>query len=167
MPIPEPAADHTPERPAAAPSVRYSHTGCCVTDLERSRRFYVEALGFTEVLAFDVTGPEAARLMGLAEPVRLRALYLRRDGFVLELLGFSEPPPEPPSTWSILRPGLTHVSLMVDDLDAACARVTACGGRVRDAGRVAGAVFVEDPDGQVVELLAPGSPLFDALHPGG
>lgn len=167
MPTTDPTPGAPTDPPAGAPVARYSHTGCCVTDLERSRRFYVEALGFTEVLAFDVTGPEAARLMGLAEPVRLRAVYLRRDGFVLELLGFTEPPPEPPSPWSILRPGLTHVSLMVDDLEAACARVTACGGRVRDTGRVAGAVFVEDPDGRPVELLAPGSPLFGALHPGG
>lgn len=148
-------------------SARYSHTGCCVTDLERSRRFYTEVLGFTEVLAFDVTGPEAARLMGLAEPLHLRAVYLRLDGFVLELLGFTDPPPEPPTDWSIRRPGLTHLSVMVDDLDAACARVEACGGRVLGERRVTGAVFVEDPDGRPVELLAPGSPLVAALHPDG
>jgi catechol 2,3-dioxygenase-like lactoylglutathione lyase family enzyme len=56
---------------------------------------------------------------------------------------------------------------MVDDLDAACARVEACGGRVLGERRVAGAVFVEDPDGRPIELLAPGSPLVAALHPGG
>ncbi len=147
--------------------VRYSHTGFCVVDLDRARRFYTEALGFTEVLAFDVTGPEAARLMGLPEPVRLRVVYLRLDGFVLELLAFDDPPPEQPTDWSIRRPGLTHVSVMVDDLDAACARVEACGGRVLGRRRVAGALFVEDPEGRPLELLAPGSPLVATLHPGG
>ena len=50
-------------------------------------------------------------------------------------------------------PGLTHLSLSVDDVDAVCARVA----RVRRRGRRVvehrRGVFVRDPDGQLLELL--------------
>jgi lactoylglutathione lyase len=143
---------------------RYSHTGQCVRDLDRTRRFYIEVLGFEEVLDIDVSGPQSAKLLRLPEPVELRAVYLRRDGFVLELLHFTNPEPSAGATRSMSEPGLTHVSLMVDDLEDTCRRVAELGGRVLGASRLPGAVFVEDPEGQVVELLAAGSKLVDLLH---
>ena len=50
-------------------------------------------------------------------------------------------------------PGLTHISLSVDDIDAACARVAEFGGEVIEASNIGAAVFVRDPDGQLLELL--------------
>jgi hypothetical protein len=48
-------------------------------------------------------------------------------------------------------PGLTHLSLSVDDVAAAVARVADLGGRVVVDLPVA--AIVRDPDGQLVELL--------------
>ena len=50
-------------------------------------------------------------------------------------------------------PGLTHLSLSVDDIDAVCARVAEFGGEVVESSNIGAAVFVRDPDGQLVELL--------------
>ncbi len=50
-------------------------------------------------------------------------------------------------------PGLTHVSLSVDDIDEVCARVPAYGGEVVESSNIGAAVFIRDPDGQLVELL--------------
>jgi catechol 2,3-dioxygenase-like lactoylglutathione lyase family enzyme len=55
--------------------------------------------------------------------------------------------------------GLTHLSLRVDDLDAAAARLVAFGGRLLPQTRVenprlrARAVFLTDPDGTRIELV--------------
>jgi catechol 2,3-dioxygenase-like lactoylglutathione lyase family enzyme len=53
--------------------------------------------------------------------------------------------------------GLTHFCLMVDDVPAAVARVEAAGGRsrfpIRPFGNGRHFVYVEDPDGHVIELL--------------
>ena len=38
----------------AAVSAQTSHIGLCVTDLERSLRFYCEGLGFAKVLAYEL-----------------------------------------------------------------------------------------------------------------
>jgi len=141
----------------------FSHTGQCVHDLDRARSFYIEVLGFEEVMDLDVSGSQSATLLRLPEPVTMRAAYLRRDGFVLELLAFTEPAPFAVRDRSLLEPGLTHISIGVDDLDATCVLVEAHGGEVLHDSRLPTAVFVRDCEGQLVELLA-GSGFARRLH---
>jgi predicted enzyme related to lactoylglutathione lyase len=50
-------------------------------------------------------------------------------------------------------PGLTHVSLSVDDIDAVCARVGDYGGDVLAETNIGFGIFIHDPDGQLIELL--------------
>ena len=49
--------------------VAFNHVGQCVTDLERSKRFYCELLGFT--LDREINPPDelSAKLMGLTPPL--------------------------------------------------------------------------------------------------
>lgn len=59
------------EGPSAggAPGVTVNHVGLCVTDLERSQRFYQEVLGFTlELLCFDRPGNPPTRERPMPEP---------------------------------------------------------------------------------------------------
>jgi len=141
----------------------FSHVGQCVSDLDASRAFYVDVLGFAEVMDLDVSGSQSATLLRLPDPVGLRAVYLKRDDFVLELLAFSSPPPLARRDRPMIEPGLTHISFGVDDLDATCAAVLAAGGTVLEESRLPTAVFVTDPDGQVIELLA-GTAFAGRLH---
>jgi len=145
--------------------VKYSHTGQSVRDIAVARRFYVEVLGFEDVMDLELTGAEPAKLMRMREPVEFHAAYLRRDGFVLELLSFAQPEPLPARERSFLEPGLTHISIGVDDLDATCAKVVEFGGAILEDSRLPGAVMVTDPDGQTIELLA-GHHFADRLHQG-
>jgi lactoylglutathione lyase len=142
-----------------------SHIGLCVTDLERSRRFYEEVFGFR--LAFDLRteGPETPQLLRLPGPLVLDAVYLALDGLLLELLHFERPGSPPAMARVMNEPGLTHLSLFVDDMDAVLAAVPQYGGRVRDDTNIGVAVFVEDPDGQAIEVIGPGGQ-FKALREG-
>jgi lactoylglutathione lyase len=142
---------------------RFSHVGQCVRDLGATRAFYVEVLGFEEVMQLDISGAPSATLLRLPEPVNAEAVYLRRDGFVLELLSFADPATEARRERPIVEPGLTHTSFGVDDLDAACAAVVEHGGTVFEESRLPNAVFVADPDGQMLELLA-GDTFARRLH---
>jgi catechol 2,3-dioxygenase-like lactoylglutathione lyase family enzyme len=135
-------------------SSRFNHVGQCVTDLERSKRFYVEALGFAVEREIQPPDEGSAQLMSLTPPVGLTAAYLVRDGLVLELLFYAtagQTQPYRPRTMN--EPGLTHISVSVDDIDASCARVVELGGEVVEGSNIGAAVFVRDPDGQMVELL--------------
>ncbi len=134
--------------------VAFNHVGQVVTDLDRSKRFYCELLGFT--LEREITPPDesSAQLLSLAPPLGMTAAYLVRDGLVLELLHFAAPGrTEPFRPRTMAEPGLTHISLAVDDIAAVCARIGEFGGGVVESSNIGSAVFVRDPDGQLLELL--------------
>jgi catechol 2,3-dioxygenase-like lactoylglutathione lyase family enzyme len=131
-----------------------NHVGLCVTDLDRSRRFYEELFGFEHQRDLRVPDGATSRLLRVAAPVGLTAAYLERDGFVLDLLHFDRAGNAPVRERSFTEPGLTHLSIGVDDLAATCARATELGGEVLADTEIPGlAVMIRDPDGQLVELL--------------
>src|SRR5688572_26704353 len=100
-----------------------NHVGLCVTDLDRSRRFYEAVLGFVHRRDLQVPDGPASRLLQVPAPVGLKAVYLERDGFVLELLSFDREGNDPRRPRTFTEPGLTHISFSVDDVAAACALV--------------------------------------------
>ena len=135
-----------------ADSVAFNHLGHCVSDLARSRRFYEELLGFEVERELHPPDDPSSTLLRLPKPLGMTALYLRRDGLVLELLHF-ESGTKPARERAMNEPGLTHVSVSVDDVDAVCARVAEYGGEVVADTNIGVAIFIRDPDGQLLELL--------------
>ena len=135
--------------------VRVSHFGICCPDLERSTRFYTEALGFEKEHAVDVT-PPFHTLVELPD-VKGRAQFLRREGVRLELCAY-EVPEAFGSTERrpMTQIGITHFALAVRDLDAVAARILEHGGRVYPETRVSSPkgdlIFCTDPDGVRIEL---------------
>ena len=132
----------------------YNHTGQVVTDLERSKRFYQEVFGFKPW--YEITPPDSAtaKLNCLPPPLGVTASYLTLDGFVLELMHYSAPDaaaPYRPRTMN--EPGLTHLSISVDDVRATAARAVEYGGQVIEESDIGVALFIRDPDGQLLELL--------------
>jgi catechol 2,3-dioxygenase-like lactoylglutathione lyase family enzyme len=134
-----------------------NHLGQCVTDLDRSRTFYEEALGFTFWRLLELDDSPSDRLLRLQAPLGFRACYLKQGPFVLELLHFAgegaRPAPYRERTMNEI--GLTHISLSVDDIPATCALVEQYGGEVLEDTAIegSGSCFVRDPDGQLIELL--------------
>ena len=146
------------------PLVRLTHIGICVSDLQRSLRFYRELLGFRLEHELHVEGEPSDTLLRL-RGVTLDAVYLQRDGVRIELLRFASPPAPPARSRSMHEHGLTHLSFRVADMDATLAALQAAGERVLEETVVripqfqAAACFVVDPDGQLIELVqSPGDP---------
>jgi catechol 2,3-dioxygenase-like lactoylglutathione lyase family enzyme len=132
----------------------YNHTGQVVTDMERSKRFYQEVFGFTPW--YEITPPDemTAKLNCMTPPLGVTASYLVLDGFVLELMHYSAPGAAAPfRARAMNEPGLTHLSISVDDVKATAARAVAYGGQVVEESDIGVALFIRDPDGQLLELL--------------
>jgi lactoylglutathione lyase len=138
----------------------FSHFGICVSDLERSLRFYCGALGFERAESHDI-GPEFARLMDLPD-VAVTSQFIRRGPTAIELLAFHEPAPfGPRERRAVNQLGLTHLSFRVRDVAAVAALVVELGGTVVESSRTTidfGGVPLEfvyctDPDGVRVELM--------------
>jgi catechol 2,3-dioxygenase-like lactoylglutathione lyase family enzyme len=138
----------------------FSHFGICVSDLDRSLRFYCEALGF-EKAESHVIGSEFARLMDLAD-VAVTSQFIRKGTTTIELLAFSEPPPfGDKERRAINQLGLTHLSFRVTDVPATTALVAELGGTVVEESRTTidfggtplEFVYCTDPDGTRIELM--------------
>jgi lactoylglutathione lyase len=135
-------------------NVAFNHVGQVVTDLERAKSFYCELLEFTFEREIQPPDESSAQLMSLSPPLGMTACYLRRDGLVLELLHFAAV--GQPGQYQARRmndPGLTHLSLSVEDVAGVLARVPEYGGAVIASSNIGAGVFIRDPDGQLVELL--------------
>jgi lactoylglutathione lyase len=135
------------ERPSTTVPIKgLAHIGVRVHDLERSVRFYA-LLGFEKTLG--PIGPEPVAILSHPSGVELN--------LVLNAPNASEP--------NILmdvpqkHAGITHFALLCDDIRAAKARleaagITLSGGPLR-LGELAEAIFVRDPDRNVIELHQP------------
>ncbi|MDX6285088.1 MAG: lactoylglutathione lyase [Frankiales bacterium] len=133
-----------------------NHVGHCVADIERARRFYVEALGFEPWFELQPPDDPSSRLLGLSPPLGMNCVYLRMGEFVLELLQFADAGTVDAPQRVVNQLGLTHLSFAVDDVAATCNRVAELGGTVLTETDIGAAIFVRDPDGQLIELLPMG-----------
>ena len=124
--------------------MRILHTMLRVADLDRSLRFYAEALGMSLLSRKDYPGGK----------------------FTLAFVGYGKNPEhaelELTHNWETsayeLGTAYGHVAIGVDDIYAVCDRVRAAGGTVtREPGPMKHGTtviaFVQDPDGYKVELI--------------
>lgn len=137
----------------SADSAVLNHVGHCVTDLERSVRFYCELFGFRELRRLTVADSPTSKLLRVEPPVGLTAVYLEKGSTVLELLTFDRAGNPPSRERPFTEPGLTHMSFSVEDMDHTKRIVVELGGAVLEGTDIGAAYFVRDPDGQLIEIL--------------
>ena len=124
--------------------MRVLHTMIRVGDLDRSIRFYTEALGMQLLRRKDYPGGSfTLAFVGYGS---------EEEGAVIELT----------HNWDTssydLGSGFGHIAIATDDIEGACERVRSLGGRVtREPGPMKHGstviAFVEDPDGYKIEFI--------------
>jgi catechol 2,3-dioxygenase-like lactoylglutathione lyase family enzyme len=136
----------------------FHHVAVRVSDIERATRFYVEALdGVVRTSPGVREGPFAETVMGGTPGARFRVNHIDLPAGTVELFEFLEPV----SATGGFRPAEAaqlHFALEVDDVAAALQKVEAAGGKrywpeVVAIGGGGHAVYVTDPDGNVIELI--------------
>lgn len=136
-----------------------SHIGICVSDLERSMRFYCEGLGFEVAERYELDSaklPGLDRTLEVRDDVVLTSQLIERDGFRVELLKFHEPGVVGSPSQRRNQLGLTHLCFFVDNVDDAAERMLEHGAFVLDQTRGTlgtDIVFLMDPDGVRIELM--------------
>ena len=136
-----------------------SHIGICVSDLDRSMRFYCEGLGFEVAERYELDStklPGLERSLEVRDDVVLTSQLIERDGLRIDLLKFHEPGVVGSPSQRRNQLGFTHLCFSVDDVDASAERMLAHGGFVLDQTRGnvgADVVFLMDPDGVRIELM--------------
>jgi catechol 2,3-dioxygenase-like lactoylglutathione lyase family enzyme len=136
-----------------------SHFGICVSDLDRALRFYCDGLGFDKAEVFEV-GNEFASPLEVEGDVLVTSQFIRRGGAAIELLHYATPGVVGTPSARRNQLGITHLSFIVADIEAAIAHLVTCGGTVVPGTRFGKGdpaliqiVFLADPDGTRVELM--------------
>jgi len=136
-----------------------SHVGICVSDLERSIRFYCDGLGFEVSDRFDLDStqlPGLDRGLEVDGPVSVVSQMIVNGPMKIELLYYPGRAARgtPSNSRGLL--GLTHLSFSVDQVDDAAARLLEYGATLVEGTRAdvgVPIVFLTDPDGTRVELM--------------
>jgi len=149
----------------AATPVAVDSVGIPVSDMERSRAFYRDVLGYREVADREVFGEPYERLFGVFG-VRLHAVRMRLGDEFIELMQFQTPRgrPLPVDSRSNDR-WFQHVAIIVRDMDEAYAALRAhhvgyastAPQRLPDWNPNAGGIqafYFRDPDNNNLEVLA-------------
>jgi len=139
----------------------FTHVGITVSDLEASVKFYEEVFGFncSNRVTFDekflAQAPDLYKLTGTMAKV---AFMVSPNGIVLEMFQFI--PDQPDNglfAWN--RPGYTHICITLEDLHEFSKHMHAknvhfCMDVLErwDGGHW---VFVQDPDGNLIEVNEP------------
>ncbi len=140
----------------------FAHAGLTVTSLDRSLAFYHDVLGLEVVMEQEKEGGYLAAIVGYpGTHVRMAHLALPGGGRI-ELFEYLEPPGRgtPGEPRDI---GITHICLVVADIQAAYTRLLAAGATPfsppveidTGANRGAWGLYVRDPDGIVLEIFQP------------
>lgn len=142
------------------PTYSVSHIGMCVSDLERSLRFYCDGLGFERGDGVDIDS-RFADALEVPGAVEVRSQFVRTPGLSIELLGYSTPGVHGSPSTARNQLGITHLSFVVPDVETASETLVRCGGTLLEGTRTKALgvdlVFVADPDGVRVELMAFGT----------
>lgn len=138
-------------------TVTLRHFGICVADIERSSRFYTGALGFEALMQVTAIGAPFDALIEMPG-ADLRVQQLRCGDVTIELVGFANTDVSGSAERAPMnRRGITHMTLMVDDIEATVARIREFGGGVHEETRIDSPfgpiLFCTDPDGVRIELI--------------
>lgn len=135
----------------------FSHVGVCVTDLERSTRFYGEVLGFKELFT---TSFETELTATMEADGGFTSRMLIRDDVRIELLHWKDRVPDGDgSRRPMTAMGMTHLAFRVEAVDDLFELAAEWGGAAypstkTDLGGGVQVVYLTDPDGTRIECMA-------------
>jgi catechol 2,3-dioxygenase-like lactoylglutathione lyase family enzyme len=129
-----------------------------VNDLEKTRDFWINTLGFKLHVEAKEESPYIDELLAIKDPMLTTVKLIDSKGFIIELLKFENYQVENSWAGDLKTTGLTHVAITVDNLDELvkvlaknnCQKVSDV--KVSPNGKVK-VVFVKGLEGLMLELV--------------
>lgn len=149
------------------PIARFGHVSVTVADMDRALAFWRDALGLELLGRGTVRKPHLDRIVGLPATAIEWAELTVPGGAVIELFHYLQPRGVERPIAAPNDPGATHVCLEVEGIDEMFASLTAAGYATRSDEPIEipdgdwrgwRDVYVESPDGVIVELSEPPRP---------
>jgi len=132
--------------------------GIVVNDLDKTRDFWINTLGFKPHVEVLEESPFIDELLAIKDPALTTVKLIDSKGFILELLKFENYDVE--NSWSgeLKTTGLTHIALTVDNLDELTEKMSNLGYKALSEVKISPnkkvkVVFVRGPEGIMLELV--------------
>jgi catechol 2,3-dioxygenase-like lactoylglutathione lyase family enzyme len=129
-----------------------------VNDLDKSRAFWINTLGFKLHIEAKEDSPYIDELLAITDPRLTTVKLIDSSGFIIELLKFENYQVE--NSWSgdLKTTGLTHIALTVDNLDELVEILRKLDFRTiseikTSPNKKVKVVFVRGPEGIMLELV--------------
>ena len=129
-----------------------------VNDLEKTRDFWINTLGFKLHVEAKEESPYIDELLAIKDPMLTTVKFIDSKGFIIELLKFENYQVE--NSWSgdLKTTGLTHIALTVDNLDELVEILRKLEYQTlseikTSPNRKVKVVFVRGPEGIMLELV--------------
>lgn len=144
--------------------MKFNHVGISVSDIERSIAFYRDLFGMEQLCdVFPFGGDQFSEIMDI-EDVAGRMCMIGNGSVHLELFEFSNPSPTAKDPeYPVSDRGYSHFGFDVEDIEETYDRLKAAGVRIHSPvmtfmGGGMKAIYARDPDGNVFEVMQPGTP---------
>jgi catechol 2,3-dioxygenase-like lactoylglutathione lyase family enzyme len=132
--------------------------GIVVNDLDKTRDFWTNALGFKLHVEALEESPFIDELLAIKDPALTTVKLIDSKGFILELLKFENYQVE--NTWSgdLKTTGLTHIALTVKNLEELAEKMSHLGYKAISEVKISPnkkvkVVFIRGPEGIMLELV--------------
>ena len=129
-----------------------------VNDLEKTKDFWIKALGFKPHIEAKEESPYIDELLAIKNPSLTTVKIIDSNGFIIELLKFENYKVE--NSWSgdLKTTGLTHIALTVDNLDQLLERLQKQNYQILSDIKISPnkkvkVVFVKGPEAIMLELV--------------
>lgn len=137
-----------------------NHFGITVSDIDRTRRFFIDVLGFIAGQTVDLDLAFSEGVTGVTGAV-IRVAFVDGPGVTIELVQYLAPIDRTPAGTFPNDVGSAHVAFFVDDVEAIVTTAIRAGWRLAGtiqpivAGPRTGgkAAYIRDADGTTLELV--------------
>ncbi len=134
------------------------HVGIVVNDLDKTKDFWMNSLGFQLHIEALEPSPYIDELLAIKDPNLTTVKMIDSKGFIIELLKFDNYQIDKSWSGDLKTTGLTHIALTVDNLDALVDNLQKQNYqllseiKISPNGKVK-VVFAKGPEGVMLELV--------------
>jgi lactoylglutathione lyase len=136
------------------------HVGIVVKDIVKTIDFWTNLIGFKLHIDAIEQSPYIDELLGIPNPGLRTVKLIDENGFIVELLEFTNYPAKVIWEGSLATTGLTHIALTVDDLESLTTKLKENNYKFiseikKSPNGAVKVVFVKGPEGLMLELVGP------------
>jgi catechol 2,3-dioxygenase-like lactoylglutathione lyase family enzyme len=136
------------------------HVGIVVKDIAKTTDFWTNLIGFKLHVDAIEQSPYIDELLGMENPGLRTVKLIDENGFIIELLEFSNYPSKEKWAGNLASTGLTHIALTVNDLKTLTVKLKDNGYELlsdikKSPSGLVNVVFVKGPESLMLELVEP------------